>query len=509
MKSQDLFSAIESIDSELLYDARTYHAPKIYNLKRAAIAAAVILTMLAGILIYAIFVAPVAFISLESKAYVLLSVNARGYVLSVTSDHKDFSSVQGKQIMTAVEEITKQMIAKSDLCEDENTLLLGTNAFYQDDTIKTIADLFEKEGFSGSAVSVVMDQKTFQPDESCPAKKALINLLTTDSKCFTYDSLKDLSVNDLNLLIKELNLTGNNIYCLADPSESKYIGKEAALTAATENTRFSAIDSSEVQLTVYQRKLAYLITLRSGENAEVCFISASDGVNEHTIRTTAEKAPQAIDNAVKSSNEPSSQEISSPADYAIAKENPATESIKETVPDDQPASLPQTEPPQPAPSSDYTSIPLTMRELSFTTMTPPASAAGVAFDTVFEGQYIEERSGDKKNEGSLCVISNLNQWNKFLSKNNKQYLDENGNYYSDSFTKEYFDTHTLLVSACVFSDASYYTAISDIDMENDTLYIDDSLSYGDQKSGVYYCHTLSVYELDKSALSPDMTINVY
>ncbi|MBQ6153344.1 MAG: hypothetical protein IJJ15_06325 [Ruminococcus sp.] len=509
MKSQDLFSAIENIDSELLYDARASHIPKIYILKRAAIAAAVVLILLTSILIYANFVMPVSTIDLESGSSVMLTVNARGNILSVVSDHKEFSQTQGKPATQAVEMIIRRMIETGNLSEDENTILISTDKELRQDVEDTVRHTFDEEHFSGCEISVEMKKEDLSSDVPSPAKSALIDILTQNSDCFTFDSLTDLSVNELCLLLKEADINDDSLHTLAEPSQSKYIGRESAGLNALKSSSLSPVDSVEVRLSVYHRKLVYLVTLRSGDSAEVYFINATDGKNEHIIKTTANQAEKQTQDEVRSSNTPSPESSTTPQPYANAQEPAPT--AEETASTEQPiTSLLPTEAVQnPAISSEYTVIPITMRELSFNTMTPPSSAKAVNFNTLFEGQYIQDRSGDKKNEGSLCVITDLSQWDKFLSENNKAYADQDGYSCPNSFTESYFDSHSLLICVCMFSDASYYTTVSNIDTDMSALYIDDSLSYGDQKSGEYYCFTLSIYELDKNDLSSDMTMNVY
>lgn len=510
MKSQDIFSAIESIDSELLYDARAHRSPKIYLIRRTAVAAAVVITLFLSILIYANFVMPVSTVSIESNMCITLSINARGNVLSTVSDHREFSSVEGKPADEAVGIIVSHMIEKGELSDIENTLLIGADPSRQTNVEEIVQNVFNVYHFHGCIVNVAMEKETFQKEIRSPAKTALIEILTKNSDCFTYDSLTDLSVNDLHLLVRETHITDDRLRTSAEPSQKKYISRKAACQNAIKLSVLSPVDSVEAQLCVYHRRLAYLVTLRSGENAEMYFISATDGINEHTIRTTAAQAPQMAQDAVRSSNITSQENPPASSSPAVHQDIVPDSTQEENIITPSPAvsPLPTETATEPAESEEYTEVILTMRELSFTTMTPPSSADSVSYRTLFEGQVIENRSDGKKNEGVICVITNLSQWNKFLSENNKMYTDQSGNA-CRGFSKDYFDTHSLLVSACVFSDASYYTTVEGIDADGNALYIDDTLSYGEQRSGEFYCCTLSVYELDKESISSDMTLNVY
>ena len=166
-------------------------------------------------------------------------------------------------------------------------------------------------------------------------------------------------------------------------------------------------------------------------------------------------------------------------------------------------------PAEPRESADFSETSISMMELSFVTMTPPSSAKNVSFNTLFEGQFIEERTGEKKNGGAVALITNFSQLSAYLSAHSYDYADENGIKLNNVFSREYFETHDLLVSSCTFSDTGYYTTVASLCADDGNLYINDSLSYSKQRSGEYYCHTLSVYEIKKDAVTTDLTLSVY
>lgn len=504
MRSEDLFSAIETLDPALLYDARANNPVKRNVIFRISIAAAIVLMLFAGVMIYANFVMPVSSVALESEEAVLLSINARGNVLSVLSERSDFAKVIGKSYPEAIDWIVGKMIEQEELNRDENTLLLITDSGHSENAEKAVQKRFEEHRFSGSIVSV-FDEK--QTTDVTAVKDILTELLTKDSS-FTYDGLRDLSVNDLNLLLKEKEITDENLRILFEPSESGYIGRDEAKRIAMENTALSSYDSVTAELSVYHRQMIYLVTIKSEDRGEAHFIGAFNGAREHIVRASSEAISQSANREVKngSSSLPDRSDItdnisslaqSAPVDSEEEKEITPTPT---EAPDDRQMESEEV---------DFAVIPVTMRELSFSAMQPPPSAREAAFGVLFEGHLFEERFGEKQIEAQVVVIQNLSQWNKFLSENNKEFLDRKGNAFENTVTAAYFEQHFLIISSCVFTDTSCYTTIPSIGTTDDAVYIENSLVYGEERSGEYYCRTLSVYGVDRKDVSPDKTMNVY
>lgn len=411
MTTQDLFRSIENIDSELLYDARAYRAPKLSVIRRTAIAAAVVITLLASVLIYANFIYPASSVSLCSKDNVTLTVNLRGNVINVLSDHKAYRQTAGRSISAAVEEITALMIQNGALDENENTLLISADDSLKE-VLKSVESVFAKERFNGCTVRI-KTKETDNQSELSPAKVSLIDLLTENSESLSFDSLKELSVNDLHLLLREMKIKDNNLIISGKPSENLYIGKERAKNLAMEKTSLASMEDISVSYSVYHRKLIYLVTLHSGDSAEAYFINARNGEPEHTITAGITELSRAVQNEIKSGNTPSSQNEEPESNNSYTPQQTVSEVTDDeqdiTAETSSPAqSVPQA-PTEPEESADYAETAISMMELSFVTMTPPSSAKEVSYNTLFEGQFIEDRTGEKKNGGSITLITNYSQ----------------------------------------------------------------------------------------------------
>ncbi len=527
MRAEELFNAFDDIDTELLYDARSYRRPKSKIIGLISIAAAVVLIVTVTIFVYSSYTKPVSYIWLESRSDVSLAVNNFGQVIEVISAEDKFNNVRGEPYEKAVSDITGLMIETSDINKDENTVLIGItdDKLYNDPGILNAAQKsFDEYEFAGSAVEVYCS-KTEHDNASLisPSKQALISKITCGSDTFDIQGMYELSVNDLNLIAHDMELSSDDLILSGAPSDSKYIGSDVARSRAIELTELDvkSIDSLTVGYGVYKRSLIYRVRLLAGDRGEEFFFNASTGATEQHFRADSAELDELIGSEMsKSSAESDPDTHTQPPESADAfsatvyetEYTASTESKKAQAPD---IHTPATEayrevqPVTEAESSDYDSIDVTMMELSFVVAEPPDIAVTVDYKKLFEGQCFEPRTGAKKNKGSVTVISNHSQLVEYLKENDYPYKDKNGDGLVDKFDHDYFRDHYIIASVCTFSDVSYYNTVTDIKKDGSCLYIEDSITYGEPKSGEYYCNTLSLYEISADEAPPDSTLTVY
>ena len=526
MRAEELFNAFDDIDAELLYDARSYQRPKRQFIGLISTAAAILLIVTAAVFVYS-YTKPVSYIWLESRSAVSLAVNNIGKVIEVVSADDAFIGAKGKSAEQAVSEITLEMIDKSDINNDENTVLIGVgdDKLYGDSSILNAAqDSFVERGFAGSAVEVYCTKSAYDTAvQISPPRQALASVISYNSDVLDTHSMDDLSVNDLNLIAQDMELFADDIRFSGTPSESRYIGSEAARERAIEITELDvkSIDSLTVGYGVYRRSLIYRVRLQAGDRGEEYFFNASTGATEQLFRADFDELDELADGEMlknsaasepETRSEPTESRETYPEDvyeteYSASTEirqvqgkdirEPATEAVREIQP--------VTE----AESAEYESIDVSMLELGFVTAEPPDIAVTVRFNKLFEGQCFEPRTGAKKNKGSVTVIKNHNQLAAYFNENNYQYKDKNGDAFVDKYDYDYFRSHYLIASVCTFSDASYYNIVTDIKYDGSKLYIEDSIGYGETKIGEYYCNTLSVYEINVDDASADSTLIIY
>ena len=527
MKAEELFNAFDDIDAELLYDARSYRRPKRLFISMISTAAALILIVTVTILVYTRFTAPASYIWLESRSTVSLAVNDYGQVIEIVSADDSYMGVKGDNAEQAVVEIISEMIDTADINNDENTVLIGVGndkLYSNTGVLNAVQTAFDERGFDGSIVEVCCSQsENNNASQISPPRQALISMISCGSEALDTHSMDELSVNDLNLIAQDMELSADDIILSGTPSDSMYIGSEAARSRAIELTELDvkSIDSLKVSYGVYKHSLVYRVRLRAGDRGEEYFFNASTGATEKLFRADSDKLDELVDsvmlkNSVSSVTDTHTEPPESGEAYS---ENPyeteytvSTESRKEPALDKR---VPATEAPreiQPvteAESAEYESTEVSMMELGFVTAEPPDAAVAVGYGRLFEGQCFEPRTGAKKNKGSVTVITNHSQLATYLYENNYPYKDKSGDAFVDKYDYDYFRTHFLIAAACTFSDASYYNTVTDIKSNGSLLYIEDSISYGEPKSGEYYCNTLSIYEISVDEETSDYTLIIY
>lgn len=293
MKAHDLLNAFESLDTELLYAARAEEPKKRRSLGKLPIAAAIVLLLLSTAVLYGIFIAPAATIFLDSRESVTVSLNSRGNVLSA----KGYPQLDGEPSAVAVEAITRDMLDSGAINENENTLILGTRKQSEKDRellLESVKNVFTESRFHGAIISL-----------SCSdtgAKAEVIDRLCGAVDSFTADSLRDLSANDLNLLLHDYEVS-EEMELIGSPSEGMYIGKAAAKARAE---KLSDLNGGEIAViySVYHRRMVYLVTIIRGDRGEAYFINAADGTIENAVKTTAAQLQKTIRTEVGDSNFP-------------------------------------------------------------------------------------------------------------------------------------------------------------------------------------------------------------
>ncbi|MBQ9515709.1 MAG: hypothetical protein IJR57_06325 [Ruminococcus sp.] len=291
MKAQDLMNAFESLDSELLYAAHAEQHKK-RSFGKLPIAAAILLMLISGAVLYGVFVAPVSTIWLESRESVTITLNSRGKVLSASG----YTGLDGKSAEYAVGYIVRDMIDSGALDEDENSLMIGTRKISEDvaDAVfDSVQDVFAQSRFHGATISM--------PCSGNGVRYDIVELLADMIEGLSAESLRGQSVNDLNLLLHEYGV-GDGVTFSGEPSEGMYIGKAAAKERALQNAKLDG--EITVSYSVYHGRLVYLVRIVKDDRAKAYFINASNGTIETAFATVTEKLEKMIEAEVKKSSPP-------------------------------------------------------------------------------------------------------------------------------------------------------------------------------------------------------------
>lgn len=499
------------------------------RLRPVAIAAAIAAAVLGTFLIYGVYIAPKSQIILDSRESVTITLNSRGNVLSA----QGYPALGGKTEQEAIETVIEEMIGSDALTKEENTVIIGVSG-NSDTTPGQLAeyanDVFDNSGFDGCTIAIVVDTNTQTQRRKSATQACIINLLNTYDPTLSVENLSGLSTNELGLLLVSRVHSGD-IVVTGAPSESAYIGFDGAMQKALRLSGFRENELSDISVTysVYHGRLIYLVRLNAGENSEAYFINAISGATEQAVKASAEEIDRVVKEAIGKPS-PAQQPTQEPT-YAAVTPSTApftemtvipdeahtdnkppvdepTEAQATERPEDTPTTSPQTQAATAAESATYKTVPVTLKELSFVVASPPDSAKEIGYQTLFEGQYLEDRRGERINVGEMAVIANSSQLKAFLGEHDYAYTDKNGHTLSDRYDSDYFKTHYILASACTVSDASYYTTVTRLSADGGNLYTENSLSYGAARSGDFYCRTLSLYGVSRSAGIPQ-NLTVY
>ena len=506
MRAEELFDAFDELDAELLYDAHAKPQRKQYVIRHMAIAASFVLLIAVSFVIYGVFVSPASHIYLDSREHMTVTVNSRGRVLSVNAASGRFSRLNGMRIEKAASELIAEMVTNGSINRDENTLIIGADNLSSEDRdalFTAASDTLAQYDFAPAVITVTCHNSN-DTAEASPAIRRMIDLLCDRDSSLDRRALSKLCVNDLALLWADSGVSDPDIAVSGKASDSGHIGFDAATAKALGMSSFdqAQIDDVHLSYSVYNGRLIYVVRFNSGDRSEAYFINAATGTTEQALKMPSDKLQEAVDQEIKTSNEPltidvtETPQIQQQTEYQASPTGPAP-TVQATVS------------PTEAESADYGTFPITMKELSFVVQSVPETAEPVTFESLFGGQCFYTRNGEKQNAGIVAVISSYTALQKYLADHAYPYLDRNGRSPMDAIDKDYFNDHCILAVSGVFSDASYDVCITELKTDGSDLYLETSLSYGESRSGEYYSRALSLYGVEKSLSITAQNLIIY
>lgn len=218
-----------------------------------------------------------AIISLDVNPSVELRVDAAEKVLAAEAHNADGAAVlegmdlAGTQLNVAVNAIVGSMLKLGYINELANSILISVEnvdgADAQALESKLIAEV--EAIFAESAVGsgAILSQNVSGADDALAAKAeeygitvgkaALIEEILAGNARHTFEELAGLSINELNLLAENVNLT--NVNSLGQASDKAYIGTEAAVAAALQHAGVARADIAnlEVELDCENGRMVY------------------------------------------------------------------------------------------------------------------------------------------------------------------------------------------------------------------------------------------------------------
>ena len=216
-------------------------------------------------------------IGIDVNPSVELKVNKNEKVLDVIANNDDAKVIlegmdlKGSGINVAVNALIGSMVKNGYIDELANSILISVDnpdSQESEKLRKKIVDELNAFISNGNNISVVSQSITAEDKNTSLAKKygisvgklELIEKLIEKNNLYTYETLKDLSINELNLL---LGSTTENVTTSGKKKKKAYIGKDKALEIALSAASASEATWSEVEmdyddgLMVYEVEFTY------------------------------------------------------------------------------------------------------------------------------------------------------------------------------------------------------------------------------------------------------------
>lgn len=277
-------------------------------------------------------------IGIDVNPSITVTVNKKEKVLDVTANNDDAKIIlegmdlAGSDINVAINALIGSMVKNGYIDELANSILISVdnpNSAESEALRQKIVDELNAFINSGNNISVVSQSITSSSDKEALAnsygisvgKLELIEKLIAKNNLYTYEELKNLSINELNLL---LGSTTENVTTSGTASDKSYIGKDKALEIALSDAGVSSVTWSEVEMDYDDGFMTYEVEFTYNNREYDYEINATTG---DILEFNREYDDDANTNSGSSSNSNSSSSSSS----NNSSSNTNTSSISSTI----------------------------------------------------------------------------------------------------------------------------------------------------------------------------------
>ena len=277
-------------------------------------------------------------IGIDVNPSITVTVNKKEKVLDVTANNDDAKIIlegmdlAGSDINVAINALIGSMVKNGYIDELANSILISVdnpNSAESEALRQKIVDELSAFINSGNNISVVSQSITSSSDKESLAnsygisvgKLELIEKLIAKNNLYTYEELKNLSINELNLL---LGSATENVTTSGSASDKSYIGKDKALEIALSDAGVSSVTWSEVEMDYDDGFMTYEVEFTYNNREYDYEINATTG---DILESNREYDDDANTNSGSSSNSNSSSSSSSNNSSSSAN----TSSISSTI----------------------------------------------------------------------------------------------------------------------------------------------------------------------------------
>lgn len=229
-------------------------------------------------------------IGIDVNPSIALTVNKKEKVLSVKANNEDARKIledmdlEGSDMNVAINALIGSMVKNGYIDELANSILISVDSKNSEESEvlrKKIVD--ELSGYlTNNNLSVVSQNISSTSEEEALAqeygisvgKLELIEKLIAKNNLYTYDQLKDLSINELNLL---LGSTRDDVTTSGTVSDKAYIGRDKALEVALDHANVSNPTWSSVEMDYDDGAMVYEVDFVSNNKEYEYEINATTG----------------------------------------------------------------------------------------------------------------------------------------------------------------------------------------------------------------------------------------
>lgn len=255
-------------------------------------------------------------IALDVNPSVELQINAEERVLHAVARNVDAEGIldgmdlSGATLDVAVNALIGSMLKNGYISELANSILVSVESgdqarstALQERLAAEIDSILQSFSVEGAVIS-----QTVTSDESLAAlasenqisagKASLINTIIAQNSLYSFTELAKLSINELTLLVESQQETLTEVVSTGTASDKAYIGREAALALALEQSGLTEADIlyQEIEMDFDDGQMVYEVEFFAGEMKYEYEIAAGDGAILK-MDTKAEERPIGQDTA--------------------------------------------------------------------------------------------------------------------------------------------------------------------------------------------------------------------
>ncbi len=211
-------------------------------------------------------------ITIDVNPSVEMGIDANGNVQTIEAINQDGTSiiedikVTGETIETATEKVVNELVNDNYLTQDKNSVLVTGNGENANQIVEQVNNTVQKELTNNNIESSVITQvveKTQTNEELANkynislGKVELINKIVENNSLYNFETLVELTTNDLNLLLESSKNQLTNITKEGKASTNNYLSEEEVLAIALQNANVTEYHDLEVEFDLENSIMVY------------------------------------------------------------------------------------------------------------------------------------------------------------------------------------------------------------------------------------------------------------